>query len=135
MNSGYHSGTFSVLIVILFFLLIFGLAAPLMISPPAKKAKSASPAAALSETEDSGLFSRVGYIVETAEGRAVLYEEPGRPAIRKGLVFDLNSLCDLGATDLSCSPSSLPSGLRVKVSGFPTGESAIFVSKIERISP
>lgn len=129
MYAGYHTGKFTTLIVILFLFLIFGLVASAMFEAPVKK--GAGKASAPAPSVDPGIFSRTGFIVETAVGRAILYEEPGRPAIRKDLVLDAKSRCDLGDGYTPCSLQSLFSGLRVKVSGFPSGESAVFVSKIE----
>ena len=131
MGSDYHTGKFTTLLVILFLLFIFGLAAPLMLkAPTGKKVKQTSPAVPVSSGVPD-ILSRVGHIVETVEGRAVLYDEPGRPVIRKNLVIDAGSRCDLGDGYSPCSLSSLPSGMRVRVSGFPSGDSAVFVSKIE----
>lgn len=69
-------------------------------------------------------FVKTGNLVATAvdgktdEGWSLLYEEPGKPALKVNLIFSDESLCDQGSGNQPCLIlSSFAIGERVKVEG------------------
>ncbi len=69
-------------------------------------------------------FVKTGNLVATAaggstdEGWSLLYEEPGKPALKVNLIFSNESMCDQGSGQQPCLIlSSLTIGERVSVSG------------------
>lgn len=134
MGAGYRTGKFTALLFVIILLFIFGLTIPLFFSPPTQKKSSPRTLSAPSaEAVNGDGFVRAGYIVETAEGRAVLYEESGGGATRKNLIINPDSFCDFGEGGAPCSLPALPSGMKVRISGIPSGESSVIVRQIEII--
>lgn len=76
----------------------------------------------LMEDEDGKAnFSETGNIVGEAGSWELVYEEPGKPALRVRLVFDEDSVCADEGGD--CLPAYWQNGDRANVSGIRTGES------------
>ena len=68
-------------------------------------------------------FESEGYVVETNTGKAFLYELPGIPVIRKGIILDKSSVCNYGGGISVCSTDLLTTGSRAKVTGTLEGDS------------
>jgi hypothetical protein len=78
-------------------------------------------------------FSKPGNIVQGEGNEWVLvYEEPGKPALRANLQFTASSSCDMGAGSASCEGIRWKAGERVRVEGNLSGQSLI-VSKVTKL--
>lgn len=79
-----------------------------------------------------GNFSTEGnYVV--IDGRPVfLYEEPGNPAVKLNLFFDVESICDFGQGEGKCNVHQLKSGDRVFIEGTKNKDELTIV-KMKRI--
>lgn len=70
-------------------------------------------------------FSEIGNIVESEEAWDLVYEEPGKPALRVTLSFDDNSKCLDESEDQSCSSVYWKNGDRTEIIGIKTGDQVL----------
>jgi len=86
-------------------------------------------------------FVKTGNLVATAingktdEGWSLLYEEPGKPALKVSLIFSNESMCDQGSGNQPCLIlSSLSIGERIKVEGIQAeGVNQVLVIQMTRV--
>jgi hypothetical protein len=70
------------------------------------------------ETCDSRVnFSEIGNLVNRGDELVLVYEEPGKPALQKTLVFEQASRCNKGTGEVSCMGISFENGDRAFVEG------------------
>jgi hypothetical protein len=87
----------------------------------------------LSDSADYG-FEKAGNIVSGEDGKwSLVYEEPGKPALKKELVFEKESLCTSGQETVFCTSYVMNQGDRVEVKGEESGEDAISVGRMQAI--
>ena len=65
----------------------------------------------------TGNFSKPGNIVQSGGKWELVYEEPGKPALRSELSFTASSTCDLGTGAVTCEGMKWKPGERVRVEG------------------
>lgn len=65
-------------------------------------------------------FSEIGNIVSTENGWDIVYEEPGKPALREVLIFNRESKCLDETENKSCFPNYWQNGDRVEITGILT---------------
>lgn len=70
-------------------------------------------------------FSETGNIVESEETWDLVYEEPGKPALRVTLIFDDDSKCLDESEDQSCSSPYWENGNRAEIAGIKTGDQVL----------
>jgi hypothetical protein len=70
------------------------------------------------EIEEDGVsFSETGNIVSGNGGREIIYEKPGKPALREALIFTDNSKCFNEGVDFACDLNYWENGNRVRIDG------------------
>ncbi len=97
----------------------------------------------LCETEIN--FSHAGVVVKEKPSRNgerlyLVYEEPGKPALKARLDFDMNSVCGdeqhrIGCMLLSVSDFGLTNGQSVTVKGIATTSDAVLVRQVTKAAP
>jgi hypothetical protein len=91
-------------------------------SPTANPSVSEQPAARqgaleINFTETGNILNWNAQTESYMEEWTLLYEKPGNPAISVKLVFNDDSLCDLGEGESVCDKAKLSNGDRAKVEG------------------
>lgn len=90
--------------------------APLPVVPPVQP--TATPTSLeINFTETGNILNWDSQTESYTENWTLLYEKPGNPAISVKLVFDKNSICELGEGEKVCDKSELNNGDRAKVEG------------------
>lgn len=68
--------------------------------------------------DNEAIFSKTGNVVKQGDEWYLVYEEPGKPALKKQLLFDDSSQCPNERLDKSCFPSYWQVGDRAQVDGW-----------------
>lgn len=79
---------------------------------------------------DENTVDKTGYLTGSNDAWTLVYEEPGKPALTLGLVFDQQSNCLIDEIEQVCASENLTVGSRVNVQGIMT-ENQLIVRNLE----
>ena len=69
-------------------------------------------------------FIKSGNLVDGPDWN-LLYEEPGKPALKARLIFNEKSVCNIGSQASPCRPEGFTQGERVEIKGRKSGSDII----------
>lgn len=101
-------------------------------SPAIAPASAPSPSPEINFVQEGNILNWDAASETYTENWRLLYEAPGNPALSVDLIFDENSLCDLGQGEEVCVLQKLTNGERARIEGSREGAQVLVINLIKQ---